>query len=170
MLVMFGTNSLSYMFILCSLWAQLAQLRPTLWPHGLQPAVDSSPPWTAARRTPLSMGFPRQEYWSWLPFPTPGESSRARNKTSISCIGRQILYHWSTREAPHAYYLDSFFVFVIILFFFNLWATLCYGILVLAYDSELRSRGAMAHGILVLWLEIEPVPPALEAQSFIFPN
>ena len=24
---------------------------------------------TVARQAPLSMGFPRQEYWSWLPFP-----------------------------------------------------------------------------------------------------
>ena len=31
-----------------------------LQPHGLEPA------------TPLSMGFPRREYWSWLPFPSPG--------------------------------------------------------------------------------------------------
>ena len=30
-------------------------------------------PWTAARQAPLSMGFPRQEYWSGLPFPSPGE-------------------------------------------------------------------------------------------------
>ena len=29
-------------------------------------------PWTAAHQTPLSMGFPRQEYWSGLPFPSPG--------------------------------------------------------------------------------------------------
>ena len=29
-------------------------------------------PWTVARQPPLSMGFPRQEYWSELPFPTPG--------------------------------------------------------------------------------------------------
>ena len=28
---------------------------------------------TAARQAPLSMGFSRQEYWSWLPFPTPGD-------------------------------------------------------------------------------------------------
>ena len=28
--------------------------------------------WTVARRAPLSMGFPRQEYWSGLPFPSPG--------------------------------------------------------------------------------------------------
>ena len=27
--------------------------------------------WTAALQAPLSMGFPRQEYWSGLPFPSP---------------------------------------------------------------------------------------------------
>ena len=31
------------------------------------------PPWTVARQAPLSMGFPRQEYWSRLPFPSPGD-------------------------------------------------------------------------------------------------
>ena len=30
-------------------------------------------PWTIARQAPLSMGFSRQEYWSWLPFPFPGD-------------------------------------------------------------------------------------------------
>ena len=29
-------------------------------------------PWTVAFQAPLSMGFPRQEYWSGLPFPSPG--------------------------------------------------------------------------------------------------
>ena len=28
--------------------------------------------WTVAHQTPLSMRFPRQEYWSGLPFPSPG--------------------------------------------------------------------------------------------------
>ena len=28
-------------------------------------------PWTVARQAPLSMGFPRQEHWSGLPFPSP---------------------------------------------------------------------------------------------------
>ena len=30
-------------------------------------------PWTVARQAPLSMGFPRQEYWSELPIPSPGD-------------------------------------------------------------------------------------------------
>ena len=30
-------------------------------------------PWTIARQIPPSKGFPRQEYWSGLPFPSPGD-------------------------------------------------------------------------------------------------
>ena len=30
-------------------------------------------PGTVARQAPLSMGFSRQEYWSGLPFPSPGD-------------------------------------------------------------------------------------------------
>ena len=30
-------------------------------------------PWTVACEAPLSMGFSRQEYWSRLPFPSPGD-------------------------------------------------------------------------------------------------
>ena len=45
-----------------------------------------------------SMEFSGQEYWSGLPFPSPGESSQPRDQTCISCIGRQIRYHWATWE------------------------------------------------------------------------
>ena len=30
-------------------------------------------PWAVARQAPLSMGFPRQEYWRELPFPSPAD-------------------------------------------------------------------------------------------------
>ena len=30
-------------------------------------------PWTVVHRAPLSMGFSRQECWSGLPFPSPGD-------------------------------------------------------------------------------------------------
>ena len=30
-------------------------------------------PWTVAHQSPLSIGFSRQEYWSGLPFPSPGD-------------------------------------------------------------------------------------------------
>ena len=34
---------------------------------------DSVTPWTVAHQPPLSMGFPRQEYWTGLPFLSPGD-------------------------------------------------------------------------------------------------
>ena len=30
-------------------------------------------PWTIAHQAPPSMGFPRQEYWGGMPFPSPGK-------------------------------------------------------------------------------------------------
>ena len=30
-------------------------------------------PWTVTCQAPHSLGFPRQKYWSTLPFPTPGD-------------------------------------------------------------------------------------------------
>ena len=34
---------------------------------------DFATPWTVAHQVPLSMGFPRQEYWNGLLFPSPGD-------------------------------------------------------------------------------------------------
>ena len=34
---------------------------------------DFVTPWAVAHQAPLSMGFSRQEYWSGLPFPSPGD-------------------------------------------------------------------------------------------------
>ena len=35
--------------------------------------VSFATSWTAACQPPVSIGFPRQEYWSRLPFSTPGD-------------------------------------------------------------------------------------------------
>ena len=41
-----------------------------------QSCVVFAIPWAVARQAPLSMGFFRQEYWSGLPFPSPGDLPR----------------------------------------------------------------------------------------------
>ena len=48
------------------------------------------------------MEFSRQEYWSHLSFPPPGDFPHPGIETvsCISCAGRQILYHCATWEAP----------------------------------------------------------------------
>ena len=40
----------------------------------------SATPWTVAHQAPQSMGFPRQEYWSGLPFPSPGDLPSPRTE------------------------------------------------------------------------------------------
>ena len=51
-------------------------------------------PWTIAPQAPLSMGFSRQEYWSGLPFLSPGYLLYPGiEPMSVFCTGRQILYH-----------------------------------------------------------------------------
>ena len=48
--------------------------------------------WTVACHAPLSVGFPRQEYWSGLPFPSPGNLLNPEiDLDLLHC--RQILYH-----------------------------------------------------------------------------
>ena len=46
-------------------------------------------PWTVAHQAPLSMGFSRQEFWSRLPFPSPGGlSDPGIEPTSPALAGR----------------------------------------------------------------------------------
>ena len=67
----------------------------TLWhAHLLSHGQMFATLWTGACQAPLSIGFSRQEYWSGLPFSSPGDFSPPRDQTSVSCvscIGRQIL-------------------------------------------------------------------------------
>ena len=45
-------------------------------------------PWTVARQAPLSVGFSRQEYWSGLPFSSPGDlPNRGIKPTSPASVG-----------------------------------------------------------------------------------
>ena len=43
-------------------------------------------PWTVARQTPLSVGFPRQEYWSGLPLPSPGDLPNSGTEPASSAL------------------------------------------------------------------------------------
>ena len=51
-----------FMMGLCCYYCLVSKLCPTL----------CDPPWTVAHQAPLSTGFPRQEYWNGLPFPSLG--------------------------------------------------------------------------------------------------
>ena len=59
-------------------------------------------PWTAACQAPLFVEFSRQEYWSGLPFPPPGDlpdpGIRPRDQTHVSCIAGIFFTIWATKE------------------------------------------------------------------------
>ena len=61
--------------------------------------------WTVSHQSLLSMEFSRQEYWSGLPFPTPGDlpNSRIEPASSPGLAGR-----FSNTEPPHCNYLYRF--------------------------------------------------------------
>ena len=69
-------------------------------------------PWTAAHQAPLSMGCPRQEYWSGLLFQGIFLTQDWTQVSCVSCFGRQILYHfitywtfWSQLANQHWYFI-----------------------------------------------------------------
>ena len=71
-------------------------------PHGAQLLSRVqlfAAPWTVAHHAPLSMGFPRQEYWNGLPFPPSGDLSNPgmepASPTSPALAGR-----FFTTETP----------------------------------------------------------------------
>jgi len=55
--------------------------------------------WTVAYQAPLFMRFSRQECCSGSPFPSPGGSSRPRNRTRVSHIAGRRFTVWATRES-----------------------------------------------------------------------
>ena len=69
----------------------VAQLGPTL-----------CDPWTVARQTPLFRGFSRQEYWTALPFSSPGDLPNPGTETTslaYPASAGAFFTSWATREA-----------------------------------------------------------------------
>ena len=56
--------------------------------------------WTIPHQVPMSMGFPRQEYWSGLPWPPPGD---------LPDQGIEALLHWLAGSLPLLLLLLSHF-------------------------------------------------------------
>ena len=60
-------------------------------------------PWTVAYQASLSMGFSRQEYWSGLPFPSPGDLPNPGIKPGSPALGADAL----TSEPPGKPWFNS---------------------------------------------------------------
>ena len=60
--------------------------------------MDCSPPGSSAHK------ISQARILKWVDISFLRESSRPRDQTRVSCIGRQIRYHWATREALNISY------------------------------------------------------------------
>ena len=61
-------------------------------------------PWIVAHQTPLSMGFSRQEYWSGLPCPPPGDLPDP-GIDSVSLVSPTLAGSFFTTEPPITFQL-----------------------------------------------------------------
>ena len=71
-----------------------------------------APEWTEAHQAPLSLRFPREEYWSGLPFPSPRDlpNPRIEPRSLVSpVLARWILYHCATWEVPNSFITPPLF-------------------------------------------------------------
>ena len=77
-----GCGGCPFSLLLASLACPLPgpSLQPALLLHAqsLSHVQLFATQWTIPHQAPLSMGFPRQEYWSGLPFPSPGDLPNPR--------------------------------------------------------------------------------------------
>ena len=55
--------------------------------------------WTVDCQSPLSMGFSRQEYWSGLPFPSPGDLPNPGTEP-VSPVSPALAGRFFTAEPP----------------------------------------------------------------------
>ena len=66
-------------------------------------------PWTMAHQTPLSVGFPRQEFWSGLPNPTPWDlpDSRIKPKSpALKVDSLPLAPSWKPQINKYIYFLN----------------------------------------------------------------
>ena len=67
---------------------------------------DSVTPWTVARQAPLSMGFSRQEYWSGLLFPFPGDLPDPGTEPGSAALQANST-DWAMRDCHSNHYVVS---------------------------------------------------------------
>ena len=54
--------------------------------------------WTVAFQVPLSVGFPRQDYWSGVPLPTPGHLPNPEIEPTFPALAGRFFTNGTTSE------------------------------------------------------------------------
>ena len=138
MLINLVVEILSQYAVLCC--AQSSVMTDSLRPHGLQPT-----------RLLCPRGFSRQEYWSGLPCPPPGDRMEPRSPTlQVDSLPAELL------GKPFTMYMYIKLLFPV--FFFNSNFSFLFYLFIYFWPH------CMTYGILVPQAGIEPIPLSLEAR------
>ena len=65
-------------------------------------------PWTVAGQAPLSMGFSRKEYWSVLPFPSPGDLLNPGIEPGSPALQADSFFFFFLIEVKSWFYFDIY--------------------------------------------------------------
>ena len=111
-------------------------------------SMDCSPPGSSVH------GIPQARIQEWFAISFSRGSSRPRDQTCVSCIGRQVLYHWATGET--LYKDDS-------LFFSSGWRSSTKEIFWSRLPDDSREKAAWHQVSVTLaeagaWRDSEPAP------------
>ena len=96
-------------------------------------------PWTAAYQALSSMEFSRQEYWSGLPFPSPGDLSNPGIEPRSPALQADTFTVWATRKPKGVFYS-----------FHQFWKILCHFPYFIVLLSSLL-WGLQLHIYYTLW-------------------
>ena len=131
-------------------------------------------PWTVARQAPLSMEFPREEYWSvLLAFPPWDLPLRDQTHIScVSCIDRQTVCHWCHLGNPNVPQFSSVQSLSRVWLFATPWIAARQASLSITNSQSslklmsIKSVIPSSHLILCcLFLLLPPIPPSIRVFS-----
>ena len=101
-------------------------------------------PWIVAQQAPLSMKFPRQEYWSGLPFPILG----ALPDSGTEPVSLESLMHWQAHSLPlrhlwnplsGTYRLTTLILLCLSVFVFHFTINICISIQLFTHKKKFSS-------------------------------
>ena len=95
-------------------------------------SMDCSPPGSS-----VSMGFSRQEYWSGLPFPSPGDLPNPEIELGLHHC-RQVLYSLSHQGSPFRTLHFIKVIHMLFNYYTIVWAR--YYLISISLETELRFR------------------------------
>ena len=105
-------------------------------------------PWTVARQAPLSMGFPRQEYWNGLPFPSLGALSDYKIKYASLALASRFF----TAEPPGSPNIYILCIYIYIHIYIKKNVYICSCLLGFTFHTSRSGLIELVYVLIIPWI------------------